>query len=207
MSTPVGRYRRALTFFTAVATAVPEDQPDAPTPCPAWTVRQLIGHVIDGQHQVISLLRGQGPSLPTTDPAQLAALAEPDPVAAWLRTRTAVEAGLADLDPSTALDTPLGVRTGADILALAIIEPLAHAWDLATATGQDVRFDPDIVEVVRPAVEALGDQLAATGMYAPAVPVPADASAQDRLLAVLGRRPRRADQSPTSAQQVTEAPR
>ncbi|WP_322780205.1 hypothetical protein [Frankia sp. Cas4] len=81
----------------------------------------------------------------------------------------------------------MGPRSVADILSLALIEPLVRAWDLAHATRHTVDLDLEAVSAVLDGVRALGGQLAATGMYAPAVPPPADASLQDQLLAATGR--------------------
>ncbi len=89
------------------------------------------------------------------------------------------------------MDTPLGTRTVDEVLAVAVVEPLVHAWDLATAAGQTARLDPETVTATLSAVEALAGQLAATGMYAAALPAPSDSSPQDRLLAALGRHPTR----------------
>ncbi|OHV53205.1 TIGR03086 family protein [Frankia sp. CcI156] len=169
-------------------TRVPADRWDAPSLCPVWTGRQLTGHVIDGQQQIVSLLTGHGPRPPVTDPALLTALAGPDPGASWQRTHQNTERTLAALDPATVVDTPLGARSVDEVLTVAVIEPLVHAWDLATTIGQTVQLDPDTVTATLPAVEALGGQLAATGMYAAAQPAPADSPPQDRLLAALGRR-------------------
>jgi uncharacterized protein (TIGR03086 family) len=76
------------------------------------------------------------------------------------------------------------------LFAVAVIEPVVHAWDLATATatGQRVVLDERTVEALLVGAEQLGGQLAATGMYSAAVPVPADAPPLRRLLAALGRR-------------------
>ena len=75
----------------------------------------------------------------------------------------------------------------ADVLAIALVEPLIHGWDLAVATGQRLTLDPEAVQVTLPAVQALGRQLTHSGMYQPALPIPPDAIAQDQLLAALGR--------------------
>ncbi|WP_448609576.1 hypothetical protein [Geodermatophilus sp. URMC 60] len=87
--------------------------------------------------------------------------------------------------------TPLGPRTLGGLLGIALVEPVVHTWDLATATGQPADLDPDAVRALLPGVLALGAQLQAGGRYGPPVPVPDDAPAQDRQLAALGRRPRR----------------
>ena len=65
---------------------------------------------------------------------------------------------------------------------------VVHGWDLARATGQDATMDPRDVAQVQGAVDAMGDVMRANGVIADAVEAAPDASDQDRLLAVLGRR-------------------
>lgn len=43
------RYRRLSGAFAERIAAVPDDAWDAPTPCADWTVRDLVGHVIQTQ--------------------------------------------------------------------------------------------------------------------------------------------------------------
>lgn len=70
------------------------------------------------------------------------------------------------------------------------MDNLVHTWDLATATGQDRRLDPELVEaciaLFLPEMPERGRQ---AGIVGPAVPVGADASPQDRLLGAMGRHP------------------
>lgn len=68
-----------------------------------------------------------------------------------------------------------------------MIEPLVHTWDLARAVGVTAALDEEAVETCLAAVAPVADRFAATGMYAPARPVPAGAGAPGRLLALLGR--------------------
>jgi hypothetical protein len=96
----------------------------------------------------------------------------------------------AALVPVTApvhLDQCAGTEPGAPAQSAAdSIVSLAELFD--TATGRRVVLDERTVEALLVGVEQLGGQLAATGMYSAAVPVPADASPLRRLLAALGRR-------------------
>jgi hypothetical protein len=64
-----------------------------------------------------------------------------------------------------------------------------HGWDLAAAGGVPVRLADDAVASLLADARAMGGRLAATGMYAPAVPLPDPADPQEHLLALLGRRP------------------
>lgn len=189
MPTPIALYLRALDRLGAVVDAVPPDRWDHPTPCPAWSARQLLGHLVDGQRQVLAMAGGDGPRPPVTGPGELGALAGPDPAGAWRRAHQETATTLAGVSPAASVATPLGPRTVEQLLGVALVEPVVHCWDLATATGQPADLDPEAVRALLPGVLALGDRLQGSGMYGPAVPVPDDAPAQDRLLAALGRGP------------------
>lgn len=160
---------------------------DRPTPCPPWTVRQLTGHVIDGQRQVIAMLSAEGRPAPERSPAELARLAGADPAATWPHVRDVAITALIRVDDAAVVPTPLGDTPVSQLLETAVIEPLLHTWDLATAAGGTADLDAETVEATLAGVEALGDRLAATGMYAPARPVRNDMCAQGRLLALTGR--------------------
>jgi len=64
---------------------------------------------------------------------------------------------------------------------------LVHGWDLEKATGQDYALDPELMEACRQIIEPQLDAFRSAGALAPQVTVPADASAQTRFLAMLGR--------------------
>jgi hypothetical protein len=67
-----------------------------------------------------------------------------------------------------------------------------RTWDLAVAIGADRHLDGEVVEAVvemfLPQMPEIGRQ---AGLVGPAVPLPAGASLQDRLLGVVGRDPER----------------
>jgi uncharacterized protein (TIGR03086 family) len=182
------RYLRAWEVVRAIGASAAPESWEHPSPNPGWTARHVAGHLVDGHRQVRSLVSGAGPRPPVSDAGELAAIAGPDPAAALREAEAAVRAELADLDLDRLVETPLGSLPVGQVLATAVIEPLIHGWDLAQATGQRLELDPELTAAVLPAVEQLGDGLAATGMYASALPVPDDAAPSERLLAALGRR-------------------
>ena len=183
MSTARDRYLRALDRVDDVVAGVRPAQWGLATPCPDWDVRELVGHLADGQAQVAAMLRGT-PARPGT-----AGRAGPDPTAAWRRTRQDVVAALAAVADDAVLHTPLGETPLPVLLDTAVVEPLLHGWDLATAVGSTPDLDPETVEVTLTGVRALGDRLAGTGMYAAALPVSDGMTAREQLLALTGRRP------------------
>jgi uncharacterized protein (TIGR03086 family) len=72
-----------------------------------------------------------------------------------------------------------------------LIESAIHAWDLAVATGQTDRLDPEIAEAaLAQAHENLtAEARASSTAFAHAIGVAATAPAYDRLAGFLGRRP------------------
>ncbi|HLV58654.1 MAG TPA: TIGR03086 family metal-binding protein [Natronosporangium sp.] len=181
MSEIADRYRRLSQRFADLIAAVPPDRWDDPTPCEGWTVRQLVGHVVETQSMFRKLV-GREP-IATPDVAE-------DPTGAWEAARTAV---IADLeDPQRAAAEFDGV-SGRSTFEQAVdrflnFDLIVHGWDLARATGQDERIPPEDLAHVRAQAEALGDLLRSSGAFGPPVEPPPGADEQTRLLAFLGRR-------------------
>jgi uncharacterized protein (TIGR03086 family) len=64
-----------------------------------------------------------------------------------------------------------------------------HTWDLAHATGQDERLDPNRCAQLLERMLSMEGAMRASGQYGPRVDVAEDAHVQTRLLAFTGRRP------------------
>jgi uncharacterized protein (TIGR03086 family) len=86
-----------------------------------------------------------------------------------------------------------GVTMPGEVTGLvALDEVVLHGWDLARATGQEFRCDPDSAEAVLGFTErsAQPDQAAMrTGLFGPVVEVADDAPVFDRALGFAGRDP------------------
>ncbi|GAA4792406.1 maleylpyruvate isomerase family mycothiol-dependent enzyme [Actinomycetospora chlora] len=179
--TPADRHRRvAATFGDRVRGTTSWE---VPTPVPAWTARDVVDHLTTW---FPGFLAGCGITLPPGPTAQ------DDPVAAWEHQSAAVQALLDD--PGQAerpIDNPhLGNMTlGAATDMIYTTDVLMHTWDLARATGQDDRLDPDECARLVAGMEPMEEVIRSSGQYGPRVPVPADADAQTRLLGFIGRDP------------------
>ena len=95
-----------------------------------------------------------------------------DPVAAWVVHCDAVQA---------VLDEAIDRFYTADVSM--------HTWDLARATGQDDRLDPDFCAQLLAGMVEVEDAMRASGQYGKPVAVPDDADTQSRLLGFIGRDP------------------
>lgn len=184
----------------ALIANIGDDQLALPTPCPDYTLGDLLDHV-DGlslafADAAIKTIPEGGSQAPSVDgarlgsdwrsriPQRLAALADAwhDP-AAW---EGMTQAGSVDMPGEIA-----GL--------VALNEVIVHGWDVARASGQPYDAEPDHVEACirtmapQPGEERpVGDDVP----FGRPVEVPVDAPPIDRLVAVLGRDPSWTPQHP-----------
>jgi uncharacterized protein (TIGR03086 family) len=185
--TLLDRHAAALEEFGRRVHAVRPDQWSDPTPDTDWDVRDLVGHLVVEQLWVPVLLDGR-------EPAEIGDQFEGDhlgdnPVGAWDRACAGARDAFA---APGALDRPVRLSYGetpaVDYLEQMIADLVVHAWDLARGIGADDRLDPGLVAAVYERTAPHADRLAATGLFAPALPGPANPDDQTRLLALYGRR-------------------
>jgi len=174
----------------AVVAGVRDDQLDHPTPCPAYTVADLLDHVNGLSSAFTSAARKERPEGggdPSADGSRL-----PDD---WRDAIPAALTGLAEAwrDPSAfeGMTQAGPVELPGDVAAMvALNEVVVHGWDVAVATGQP--YDPDPVAVTAclgfvETFDAPADDDG--GLFGPAVVVPSEAPVLDRLAGATGRRP------------------
>ncbi len=149
---------------------------DRPTPCTGWDVSQLVDHLMTWSRTY----------------AERVGLSEPGsghrsddgtgrPAAQQLEDLSAVIVTGYRSDSDGSRELPLGIL---------LMDYLGHTWDLAVATGQELRV-PDTA-VLR-AMEAGSTMLTPETRgesFAPEVPVAPGATDLERLVALLGRDPR-----------------
>lgn len=178
---PVRLYDRASADALAMAERIRPNQLSGPTPCTDWTVQDLLDHLVGGTAYLQSAIAGANPETPSGTTAD--------------DFRSGRDELLAALSDPAALErkclSPLGFEwTVGQATAGTFMDALVHTWDLAVALGQPTPLDPELVETcIAMFLPDMPEHGRAAGLIAPAVPVAADASAQDRLLGAMGRRP------------------
>ena len=109
---------------------------------------------------------------------------------AWDDVRPALSAALEDPSNLDGTVEAFGGMPKQQVLGLLITDLLVHSWDLARSLGVDETLPPAAVEAALIGLQRMPEeQLRSGAMFAPAVEVADDASAQDRLIAFTGRRP------------------
>jgi len=186
--------RPAVRTTAAVVAAVPTDSLDRRTPCPEWSVADLLDHLgglavaftMSARKQPLDMSGGPVVDGSRLEPgwrdrivAVLHELGE-----AWATTPGAFE-GRTEAGP---------IEMGAGEAALVgLNEVVVHGWDLARATGQPYDVDPASVAACHAFVSSFappdGSPADDGGLFGPRVAVPDPASDLDRLVAATGRDP------------------
>jgi uncharacterized protein (TIGR03086 family) len=180
---PAERHRNIAGTFTDRVLGVASW--DTPSPVAEWTARDVVRHLIDWTTAFIA--NGTGIELPRGPSV------DDDPVSAWRVHSDGVQALLDDR--ATAHRELTHPRIGRLPLESAIdrfytADVFMHTWDLARATGQDDRLDPDYCAELLAGFEQLDERiLRKPEVFGPRVEVPADADIQTRLIGFIGRDP------------------
>jgi uncharacterized protein (TIGR03086 family) len=189
--TPMSDLGSAVAQMSNLLERVTEDQLNRPTPCPPYTLSDLIDHV-SGLSQAftaaatknVGSATSQGPSgdasrlsddWRTRIPKQLAALAD-----AW-RDPNAWEG----MTQAGGIDLPAAIAG-----KIAINELVIHGWDIARASQQPFDCGPRALKTSMELVSMMSsDGGGREGLFGPVVDVPADAPLLDRVIGLSGRNP------------------
>lgn len=188
MSDNLRMYTRALYEFDHVVRRVPDSTWDNSTPCPDWSVRDVVGHVIAVQRYIESLVEGTDvPMNPYNEPGRYAGK---DPAATW---RAARDAALGALDGpgviSRRVRTFRAEETIDSQIGWNVVDTVAHAWDVAQGAGMALTLSEDLVEHAIVQAAPMVDNFRRPPFFAAAT-VESDADdSSARLLRMLGREP------------------
>ncbi|WP_369375311.1 TIGR03086 family metal-binding protein [Streptomyces sp. cg36] len=194
MTTPPRTPRPDLGPATAamarLLAGVRDEQLAAPTPCPAYSVRELLGHV-DGLTTAFDAAarKDLGPST-STDPGSVTPVL-PEDWRTGLPGRLASLAGAWRAPDAWDGDTRAGGFTFPAAIAgvVALNELVVHGWDLARATGQPYELDTATLEAVRGFFAASRDEAMRAPAFGPVVEVPEGAPLLDEVVGLSGRDP------------------
>jgi len=185
-------FYRSYALAADIAAGVGPDQLSRPTPCAQYDVAALVDHLVGAGFRAAALGRGEQPTGEAFPHVELADA--PDEL-----RRAAKEAETAWADDA-ALDATITMPWGEEyrgstLVDMYLTEMAAHSWDLAVATGQVDRLDPELpgtaLQAARAMLKPEYRNLAEEGSpYGSEVQPPADADDWERLAAFTGRRPR-----------------
>ncbi len=150
---------------------------DANTLCDEWDVRTLMNHMLQTQKYFVGAARGEDVAPPSSTPP---ALISNDPTSDFEKARS---------ETLRTFEEPGVIERTGPSLGIAFSDQLLHGWDLAASTGQATTMPQDLPEAAYTFIHGRFTDDQRKGVFKPELPVPPDASAQDKLLAYTGRDP------------------
>jgi uncharacterized protein (TIGR03086 family) len=178
-------HARTVAEFVTRVEAVPDDAWGNATPCTEWDVRALVNHVVGEDRWTPPLL--EGATIAEVGDRFDGDLLGVDPVAAARAAAAAAVASVAErLPDGGTVHLSYGDEQMTEYVHQLAADHFIHAWDLAVATGGDVRLDPELVAEMAPWFAEREELYRAAGVTGPRVDTDrADAASQ--LLAGFGR--------------------
>jgi len=179
-------YRRASADFGA-RVHLAEGRWTAATPCPDWDVRALVNHLVNEERWTPELLGGA--TIADVGDRFDGDLLGTDPVATFDEAAATALAAVEAVAPEQVVHLSFGDRPAREYVTQLAADHLVHAWDMARAMGEDEKLDPEAVDALLAWFGPTQKLYREIDVIGPEPPVAADASAQDRLLAMFGRTP------------------
>ncbi|WP_372669859.1 TIGR03086 family metal-binding protein [Amycolatopsis kentuckyensis] len=161
----------------------------APTPCAGYDVRGLLNHLLYWGPWLVAAGRREAPPEPSATEGAAGLVTADWRAALEKQTETLVDVfGTPSAwEGMTALGaSPLPAAVVGDMV---LGEFVLHGWDLARASGQELRCAPEAAMAVYESAVAMGEQARSMGVYGEAVAVPEGASPLERALGASGRDP------------------
>lgn len=177
---PAERHRELCARFTELVDGVRDW--DVPSPVAEWNARGVVDHLAEW----LPGLLASGSELRIEVPGGA------EPVEAWAAVSTGVQAILDDPQAagSTFVSAMIPEMTVGQMLGqFWVPDVFLHAWDLAVATEQDDRLDPEFALELLDGFRTVEPMLRASGQFGEQQPVAEDASIQAKLIAFIGRDP------------------
>jgi uncharacterized protein (TIGR03086 family) len=172
---------------------VPEERFDSPTPCPDYTLGDLVEHVAGLTIAFTGAARKDTGEATSQSGSGDASRLDPDWRTKIPRDLTVLAEAWRAPDAWTGMTKAGGIELPGEVAGMVALDELVvHAWDVARASGQS--YDPDepsleavhafVAEFAGPGQEALRE-----GIFGPPVDVSPDAPLLDRVIGLTGRDP------------------
>lgn len=137
-------HHHTVECWVDVVSGVPADRWDAPTPCRAWSVRDLVNHVVGEDRWTGPLMRGS--TIAEVGDSLDGDLLGNDPVHSALEAAREATAVVAEeLPGGGTVHLSYGDEQMEEYVRQIAADHLIHAWDLAAALGADPQLDPHLV--------------------------------------------------------------
>jgi uncharacterized protein (TIGR03086 family) len=184
----IDAFETAFKEWDRLVHEVGEQQWDDPTPCTDWNVRDLVNHLVSEHLWAPHLLNGE--TLDEVGDRYDGDVVGDAPIAVWEEAGSGSRSAFHRKGALRGDVHVTGGKTPAQEYAWQMTTDLTvHGWHLARAVGVRSRMPDELADAVHDHIAPQAGSWHEAGIFDPPVPVPDDAVPQDRLVALLGRRP------------------
>jgi uncharacterized protein (TIGR03086 family) len=184
--------RRAVLDSAQLAERLIAADLDRPTPCPAWTIGELLAHMAAQHRGFAAAARGHGAQTDVWQPRR-----DVDPIADY---QSSVHDVLEAFQEDEVLERRFALPeistsvtfSGQVAIGFHLIDYVAHSWDVARASGQAYTPDDDLVQAALGIAERVPngpERLEPGAAFGPGTVLSDEAAPLNRLVAYLGRSP------------------
>jgi uncharacterized protein (TIGR03086 family) len=157
------------------------------TPCDEWDVRALLDHLVYETLWVPDLVAGA--TIEQVGDRYEGDRLGDDPAAAWAAAKVAAIDGVRAAEPGVTVHTSAGEVTAESYLTEMLFDASIHGWDLAQGIGVEHSIPDDVAADLVTWFTPQVERWVAAGAIARPAPVPGDADAATKLVALSGRNP------------------
>jgi uncharacterized protein (TIGR03086 family) len=172
---------------------VPDELLGRSTPCPAYTLGDLLDHVGGATLAFTGAAKKDTGDVTAKGPSGDASRLGDDWRTRIPRDLTALAEAWRDPDAWSGMTKAGGIELPGEVAGLVALDELVvHGWDVARASGQAYDVDRPSLEAVHGFVAQFsepGQEAARAGLFGPAIEVPEDAPLLDRVIGLTGRDP------------------
>jgi uncharacterized protein (TIGR03086 family) len=180
----------SLDLLRNAAALVTDANREAPTPCSAWTVTQVLQHATGDQLAWAAAIGvGTGPSENPFAPSGHLEGDIDEFIEPALAASLTAWAGVKPDDGAVPTPLPQGAFPASTAAAACAIDAAVHAWDITVAVGRPSPLSEELAAQLLPAAHAIAEPLRQYGAYGPALPSTPDDGQAAELLRYLGRNP------------------
>jgi uncharacterized protein (TIGR03086 family) len=176
---------QGLSAFGAKVHAVPAPAWSQPSPCTAWSVRDVVNHVVGEQLWVSHLLDGE--TIAQVGDRYDGDVTGDAPAEAWDAASLAAGTAWRKGSPDQIVHLSFGDVPALEYAEQMLVDLVVHGWDLARGAGLPDTIEPKAAEHVLGYLELHADDWRSGGAFDKAVDAASDDPAV-RLLALAGRR-------------------
>ena len=179
-------FKQAITLAGRVILEIDTADWDRPTPCSEWDLKQLVNHMVYEVLWIPDLLAGK--TVAEVGNKYDGDVLSLSPAESWNHATIKAREAVDGMEQSRTVALSHGNVPAEDYIREVSGDVVIHGWDVARSLGVLYEIPEELLQNMWGYIEPRAESYQNSGLFAPPVPVPEDASLQTKLLGLVGRK-------------------